>query len=164
MTSTSEYNIREYESLHQPSFERLYRTWFTGHFRAAPEPLDEFVLQQPEKAILEHGGAILVALQEDRLAGMVALKKMDSHSFELTKMAVAEEFRGKGLGKELVRAAIGKAASLGARRIILYSHKSLEAALHIYEKLGFTEVSLEPGTYSHFRCDVKMELGLDEQA
>ncbi len=160
MTSTGEYSIREYEPAHQPAFERLYRDWFTGHFRAAPEPRDEFVLQQPEKAILERGGAILVGIQEDRLAGTVALKKEDSTTFELTKMAVAEEFRGHGLGKELVRAAIGKAASLGAKRIILYSHKSLEAALHIYQKLGFTEVPLEPGTYSHFRCDVKMELWL----
>jgi ribosomal protein S18 acetylase RimI-like enzyme len=156
--------IQEYEPVHQPFFEGLYRDWFTGHFRATPEPKDEFVLQEPEKAILEHGGAILVAMQEDRPAGTVALKKADSYTFELTKMAVSEEFRGNGLGKELVRAAIGKAASLGAKRIILYSHKSLDAALHIYRKLGFAEVPLEPGTYSHFRCNVKMELWLDEPA
>lgn len=156
--------IQEYEPVHQPSFERLYRDWFTAHFHAAPEPKDNFVLQQPEKAILEHGGAILVAMQEDRLAGTVALKKMDSTTFELTKMAVAEEFRGNGLGKELVRAVIGKATSLGARRIILYSHKSLETALHVYRKFGFIEVPLEPGTYSHFRCNIKMELWLDEPA
>jgi GNAT superfamily N-acetyltransferase len=154
--------IGEYEAIHQPAFERLYRNWFTAHFQMEPEPLDEFVLQHPEQAILDHGGAILVGLQEDRLAGTVALKKADSYTFELTKMVIGEEYRGKGLGKALVHAALNKAGSLGAKRVILYSHSSLRAALHIYLKLGFTEVLLEPGTYSHIRCDTKMELWLDK--
>lgn len=153
--------IGEYQSIHQPAFEKLYRSWFTAHFQMDPEPLDEFVLQQPEKAILEHGGALLVALQDERLAGAVALKRSDSYSFELTKMAVEPKCQGQGIGKELVRAAIGRAGSLGAKRIILYSHSSLQTALHIYRKLGFSEVALEPGTYSHKRCDIKMELWLD---
>ena len=101
-----------------------------------------FVLQQPEKAILETGGAILVAMQEGRLAGTVALKKADSATFELTKMAVAEEFRGNGLGKELVRAAIGKATSLGAKRIILETGPRQPDAIAMYKHAGFVEIPL----------------------
>ena len=153
--------IQPYQPVHHPDFERLHRSWFTAHFKMSPEPLDEFVLRQPDKAILEHGGAILVALQDDRLAGSVALKKMDDHNYELTKMAVGEEFRGKGIGKDLTAAAIMKARSLGARRIILYSHSTLQTALHIYRKLGFSEIPLELGTYSHIRCNIKMELVID---
>jgi putative acetyltransferase len=153
--------IREYEPVHQPAVEHLYKTWFTAHFQMAPEPQDEYVLQEPEKAILEQGGVFLVALQNDRLAGMVALKRVDKDSFELTKMAVGEEYRGKGIGKDLVGALLGKAGSLAAKRVILYSHSSLKTALHIYRKFGFKEILLEPGTYSHKRCDIKMELVLD---
>lgn len=152
--------IREYESVHRPAIERIYKDWFIAHFQMDPEPQDEYVLQQPEKAILEHGGAILVAIQNDRLAGSVALKRIDSDRFELTKMVVGEEYRGKGIGKDLVAAVLGKAASLGAKRVVLYSHSSLQNALHMYRKAGFKEVLLEPGTYSHKRCDTKMELWL----
>src|SRR5260370_1258135 len=102
---TETITILEYEPSHQPYFEQLYRDWFTGHFRTAPEAIDEFVLTQPEKAILEKGGAILMVACEDRTAGFVALKKADSYSHELTKMAIQKEYRGRGLGEALCRAA-----------------------------------------------------------
>lgn len=149
--------IRKYEPVHQSAFERIYKTWFIGHFQMAPEPQDEYVLQHPEKAILEPGGSLLVALHTDQLAGAVALKRVDKDSFELTKMVVGEEYRGQGIGKDLVAAILQEAVRLGAKRVVLYSHSSLQSALHIYRKAGFKEVVLEPGTYSHKRCDTKME-------
>jgi len=154
--------IVDYESAHQRYFEQLYRSWFTKHFGQAPEAVDEFILTQPETAVLEKGGAILMILYKDSLAGAVALKKEDDYSFELTKMAVGEEYRGKGLGEALSRAAISKAVALGAKRIVLYTHNSLKAAINLYRKLGFEEIPLETGHYSSFRCDIKMELCLDK--
>src|ERR1700733_9498031 len=155
--------IQEYRPAHRAGIDALYRNWFTAHFQKPPEPVDELFLLQPEKTVLEHGGAILVALDGEKVAGMVALKKADSYSLELTKMAVAEEFRGQGLGEALCKAAVGKARSLGAKRIVLYSHRSLQPALHLYRKIGFEEVPLEEGIYSSFRCDVKMEMWIDQQ-
>jgi predicted N-acetyltransferase YhbS len=158
--NTKKMTIREYEPMHQPAIERIYKNWFTAHFQMDPEPQDEYLLQHPEKAILDDGGTILVATQNDRLAGTVALKRVDIDSLELTKMIVVEEYRGKGIGKDLVSAIIAKAAALGAKRVVLYSHSSLKNALHIYRQAGFVEVPLETGTYSHKRCDIKMELQL----
>lgn len=155
-------HIQEFQPAHQPYFEQLYRSWFTKHFRTEIEPVDKFILTQPEKAILEKGGAILLAYYDNKPAGFVALKKTYNYSFELTKMIIGEEYRGKGLGESLCKAIIDKARSLGARHIILYSHSSLQAAIHLYRKLGFKEVPFETGNYSAFRCDVKMELWLDE--
>lgn len=153
--------ILEYEPVHQPYFEQINRSWFTNHFGMAPEPIDEFVLTQPEEAILGHGGAILMASCEGRIAGTVALKKTAPFTFEFTKMGVQEEYRGKGIGEALSRAAIDKARSLGAERIILYSHSSLKPAVHLYRKLGFRDIPLEAGTYGPKRCDMKMELWLE---
>jgi ribosomal protein S18 acetylase RimI-like enzyme len=153
--------IQEFQPAHQPYFEQLYLNWFSKHFRMSAEPIDKFVLAHPEKAILEKGGAILVVSYEDRTAGFVALKKTENYCYELTKMVIVEEYRGAGLGEALCRSAIRKARSMGAKRIILYSHSSLQPAIHMYRKLGFKEVLLEPGTYSSFRCDIKMELWLD---
>jgi ribosomal protein S18 acetylase RimI-like enzyme len=153
--------IVDYQPSHQGRFEQLYRNWFTKHFGVAPEPVDEFVLTNPEAAVLAPGGDILMILDKDKLAGMVALKKEDSTTYEFTKMAVGEEYRGKGLGEALSRAAISKARSRGAKRIVLYTHNSLKAAINLYRKLGFEEIPLEPGHYSSFRCDIKMELCLD---
>jgi ribosomal protein S18 acetylase RimI-like enzyme len=155
-------SIREYEPADQTFFEQLYRSWFTGHFRMQPEPIDEYVLSRPEEAVLSHGGAILIAFVGEEPAGSVALKKVDHATQELTKMGVRENSRGKGVGEALARAAISKALELNAKRIVLYTHSSLGAALFLYRKLGFKEVSLEQGTYSHTRCNLKMELSLED--
>jgi ribosomal protein S18 acetylase RimI-like enzyme len=72
-------------------------------------------------------------------------------------MAVSEKFRGKGIGQTLAEAAIAKAKSLNAKRIILYSSSKLTPALALYRKLGFLHVPVD-GPYK--RSDVKMELDL----
>jgi len=157
----NEIKILDFHPEHQPYFERLYRGWFQKHFRAEPEPVDKFVLSDPEKAILRRGGALLTGFVNDEIAGLVGLKKHDDHTFELTKMVVDEKHRGKGLGEALTKSAIEKARSLGANRIILYSHSSLGPALQMYRKIGFKEIQLERGLYSSFRCNIKMELLID---
>jgi aromatic-L-amino-acid/L-tryptophan decarboxylase len=160
--------IIDFQPAHQPFFDRVYREWFNAHFGVPPEPIDDFVLSQPEKAILAKQGAILVAVCNDQPAGFVALKKTSQPTdestnktgqprYELTKMAVHPDFRAKGVGEALCRAALDRAETLGATYVVLYSHRSLGPALQLYRKLGFKEVPLEKGLYSDFRCDIKME-------
>jgi len=150
--------ILDYRPEHQPHFERLNRQWIEKYFWL--EPIDKFVLMEPEKAILQRGGRILMAALGEEIVGTAALKKVDDNTYELTKMAVEEKLQGKGLGKALIKAAIEKSRLLGAQRLILYSQTSLKPAIHLYEKTGFREVELEKGVYS--RSDIKMELKLDQ--
>ena len=145
--------IVHYGSEHQPYFEQLNKAWIEKYFWL--EPVDEYVLTHPEEAIIEKGGAILMALFEDVVAGTVALKKVNDEVFEFTKMAVHENLRRKGIAEALSYAAFEQAVSLGARKVILYSQTDLAAAIYLYRKLGFKEVPLEPGTYK--RANIKME-------
>lgn len=151
------YIITDFQPAHQPVFQQLYQDWFTSWFHQPTEPMDDLVLTQPEKAILQKGGAILVACENAEVAGFVALKKTGVAEMELTKMIIRPQSRGKGLGEILAGAILEKAASLGATSVILYSHSSLRAALALYRKLGFQEAPLEQGLYSGFRCDIKMK-------
>jgi len=52
--------IVDYKKEHQPYFEKFNRYWIEKYFEM--EELDEFVLTNPGKAILEPGGAILMGL------------------------------------------------------------------------------------------------------
>jgi ribosomal protein S18 acetylase RimI-like enzyme len=149
--------ILDYRPEHQPYFEKLNRRWIEKYFRL--EPIDKFVLMEPEKAILQRGGTILMATLKNEIAGTVALKKVDNTTYEFTKMAVDEKFQRRGLGEALGKAAIDKARWMGAEKLFLYSHTSLRPALFLYRKLGFKEIPLEAEVYS--RSDIKMELTLD---
>ncbi|WP_118975003.1 GNAT family N-acetyltransferase [Taibaiella koreensis] len=154
MTGTTDITIQSYRKEYQPYFERLNIAWLEAYFKV--EPIDAYVLGNPEEAILNEGGAILFAAIDQQIIGTVALKYMEPGVYELTKMAVDESFRGNGAGKILCAAAIDKGRELGAHKIILYSQTGLKAAIGIYRQLGFTELPLEPGKYE--RADIKMQL------
>lgn len=151
----SDLSIYEYKPEHQPWFEKLNRTWIEQFF--VMEPVDFEVLQHPEEHILAHGGAILIASAGEAIVGTVALKPAGPGIYEFTKMAIDEAYRGRKIGETLTRAAIEKARSLGAHRIILYSNTRLEPAIKLYRKVGFVEVPVD-GPYE--RSDIKMELPL----
>jgi ribosomal protein S18 acetylase RimI-like enzyme len=148
--------IVNYSPAYKTYFESLNKAWLEKHFTV--EPIDKYVLENPEEAILEHGGEILFAIYKGEVIGTVALKLIEPGMYEMTKMAVDETFRGLGAGKALCAAAIEKAKYIKAKRLILYSTKVLETAIAIYHKLGFQEIPLEPGVYQ--RANIKMEYPL----
>lgn len=149
--------IVEYLPEHQPYFERFNRQWIEELFEM--EPVDEWVLTNPDKAILEPGGAILMALYNGVPAGTVGLRKFDSHIYEFTKMAVDPAFRRKGIAEAISYASFRKAGSLGAVKVILYSNRKNAGAVKLYEKIGFVHLPVENDVYK--RANVKMEIGID---
>ena len=156
-SKVSNIKIVEYQKAHQPYFERLNRAWIEKIFEM--EPVDEWVLTNPDKAILETGGAILMAEYDGNVAGTAGLRKVDDNTYEFTKMAVDENFRRRGIAEALCYACIGKAKSLGATNLILYSNTLNAEAIKLYEKIGFRHVPVESGGYK--RANVKMEIGLN---
>jgi len=150
--------VVDYETKYQPYFERFNRQWIEELF--VMEPVDEFVLTNPGIAILEGGGAILMAIYGGTVAGTVGLRKVDEVTYEFTKMAVDKNFRRKGIAEALSYASFEKAKVLGAVKVVLYSNTKNAAAIKLYEKLGFRHVDVEPGVYE--RADVKMVISIDD--
>ncbi|MBC7535420.1 MAG: GNAT family N-acetyltransferase [Ferruginibacter sp.] len=148
--------IVAYQQEHQPYFEKFNRQWIEELFTM--EPVDEFVLTDPETAILKTGGAIMMAIYNGSVAGTVALRKIDGTVYEFTKMAVDKNFRRKGIAEALSYACFKKATDMGGTAIILYSNTRNLAAIKLYEKLGFKHLAVEPGVYK--RANVKMMIEL----
>lgn len=154
----SNLKIVDYRPEHQPWFEALNRAWIEELFEM--EPVDEWVLTNPEQAIIEPGGCILMAEYNGEPAGTVGLRKADNESWEFTKMAVDKKFRRLGIAEALSFASFKKAKELGAKKIILYSNKKNAGAIKLYEKIGFRHVEVEPGVYK--RADVKMVIDIED--
>jgi len=148
--------IVDYRPEHQTYFEKFNREWIEEHYEL--EPLDLFVLQKPQEALLKPGGAVLMALYDGNVAGTVALRKIDGLTYEFTKMAVDKAFRRKGIAEALSYASFEKAKNLGAETVILYSNTLQWAAIKLYEKLGFKHLPVEQGVYK--RANVKMSIEL----
>ncbi|MBO9632827.1 MAG: GNAT family N-acetyltransferase [Chitinophagaceae bacterium] len=148
-------SVVSYQPEYRKDFDNLNRAWIEKYFRI--EPADDHILLDPEATVIDPGGSILIALENEMAVGVVGLKKIADAEFELIKMAVSEDHHGKGIGGILCKAIIEEASRLGARKVILYSNTRLLPALSLYRKLGFVEVPLEPDN-DYVRSDIKMEL------
>lgn len=135
-------------------FFRLNAQWLERHFRI--EDIDRAVLGDPQRYILEPGGAIFFACLGEEVIGTCALLQESPGVFELTKMGVDETFRGLGAGKRLLEACIAEFHRRNGRTLFLESNSRLETALRMYEKAGFVmQPAVRPG--SHYqRADVYM--------
>jgi ribosomal protein S18 acetylase RimI-like enzyme len=153
----SSIKIVDYKPEHQPYFEKFNRAWIEEMFEM--EPVDEWVLTNPGKAIIEPGGAILMAEYDGMMAGTVGLRKVNDTGYEFTKMAVDNSFRRKGIAEAISYASFRKAKELGAEMVILYSNKKNAGAIKLYEKIGFHHVEVEQGVYK--RANVKMVIDIE---
>lgn len=138
------------------AFRDLNELWISENFRM--EESDYKYLDHPKENILDKGGYIFIALYNDKPVGTCAIVNMDDGRFELAKMAVAPEAKGKSIGFLLGKACIEKAREIGAKAVYLESNTKLKPAINLYHKLGFKKVIGEASPYE--RCNIQMELSL----
>jgi putative acetyltransferase len=141
------------------AFRSLNEEWITRYFTL--EPMDRENLNDPEGRILRKGGQIYMACFGRQAVGCVALIPMHDGVYELSKMAVAPEMRGLGIGRRLLEHAIAEAKRMGVRSLFLGSNSQLENAVHLYESVGFRHVPAENlPEMPYVRANVFMELPL----
>lgn len=150
--------IIDYLPEHKNSFKELNYHWINKYFKV--EEADVRSLEHPEKTILDKGGRIFMALYEDRIVGTVAMKKLDENTYELAKMAVAEEARGKNIGWLLGKKVIDEAKAMGAASVYIDSNTKLRPAINLYHKLGFKKVKGPESPYA--RCNIQLELKIEQ--
>ncbi|HEX8277486.1 MAG TPA: GNAT family N-acetyltransferase, partial [Segetibacter sp.] len=138
--SKEQIDIINYAAQYKEAFASLNKAWLQKYFIV--EPIDKEIFANPEEYIIESGGYIFLAKVDDKIAGTFALMKAEEGIFELSKMAVAEELQGKKIGNKMMEFSLDKAKQLGAVKVVLYSNKSLQPAIHLYQKFGFREVPL----------------------
>lgn len=79
----------------------------------------------------------LVAREEEELAGYCGIY-MAADEGEITNVAVRPSFRRQGIGVRLVSELMEEAAAEGVTHFLLEVRESNEAAIRLYEKLGFS--------------------------
>ena len=139
------------------AFRVLNEAWIEQHFGI--EEKDRITLGDPEEKILAKGGHIFMAVDGETAVGCCALILLRPGVFEAAKMTVAESYRGRGLGRKLLKYTIAQAKALGATSLYLETNDSLLDAIHLYEALGFQHLPPErvkPSAYA--RANVFMEL------
>ena len=152
--SAARLQIVPYEPGLRGHFYRLNAQWLQRHFHI--EEIDRVMLGDPERYVLQPGGAIFFARLGEEIIGTCALLQESPGIYELSKMGVDEGFRGLGAGRQLLAAAIAEFHRRVGSELFLESNSRLKTALRMYEQAGFV---LQPATRpgSHYqRADVYM--------
>ncbi|MER7489022.1 GNAT family N-acetyltransferase [Streptomyces sp. NPDC126497] len=143
----SELSIRAARSGDEGALARLDReTWSTAH-AVTPRPSCESFFSERsgprEHLVAEYGGRIVGYVRLGFPTGLAS----NAHVRQIRGLAVAEEARGLGVGRALVRAAVAEARERGARRITLrvLGHNTVARAL--YESEGFVVEGVQPGEF-----------------
>ena len=146
--------IISFQPKYAQDFYDLNVEWLEKYFYV--EPYDKKVLSNPKEYIIDNGGYIFLAKLNNKIVGVVALINQKTF-FELSKMAVSPKYQGLKIGQQLMDFCINFAKKQQWKSVTLYSHRSLKAAINLYNKVGFKEVELEAN--SHYeRSDIKMLL------
>jgi putative acetyltransferase len=149
--------IVPYRPEHAAAWRSLNETWILeGGY--ALEASDRKVLDDPEGAILSHGGVIFIADRDGQGVGCCSLTPMDDGGFEVGKMAVSGEAQGIGLGRRLLEACEGHARAAGAPRLYLVSNTAQTHAIALYRRLGFVDLPAQPTPYARANCWMEKRL------
>lgn len=149
--------IRPYRPQDQDAFARLVST-VLGEYGFGVDPLLEADLDDPQQAY----GAVWVATDNGEVIASVAIRLLEPGQLaELKRMYVKKAYRGRGLGRRLLRQAVEWAESQGCRSIVLDTATAMTAAQRLYETAGFvrTGTRTEAGRHDS-RCEILYQLEL----
>jgi putative acetyltransferase len=99
--------IIEYSQVYQQEFKSLNLDWLDKY--NLTESHDLMVLDDPQGTILDKGGFIWLATDDNKLIGSAALMKEHEGEYELAKMTVMAAYRGRGISKQLIETCLNKA-------------------------------------------------------
>jgi ribosomal-protein-alanine N-acetyltransferase len=81
-----------------------------------------------------------------RMRGFV-ISRFAADEAEILTIAVERAWRGRGVGRDLLREHLSRAALSGARAMFLEVDRANAAAIALYARLGFLEVGQREGYY-----------------
>ena len=86
------------------------------------------------------------AVVRGTLVGFVMSRLVEDEA-EILSIAIASAWRGRGLARKLLTLHLRRLAGLGARAVFLEVDEHNQAAIRLYDRAGFHEISRRPNYY-----------------
>lgn len=100
-------------------------------------------------------GVILIAKEDDKLIGCIAVKKIEDGICELKRLFVRERYRGNGYSKQLLDDAIAQAKTLGYQKAVIDTiPEVMPVGYQMYLRYGFVENSKDENGIVNLSLDL----------
>ena len=105
------------------------------------ENSNEFVdMDNLQTHYFDNSGLFLAALDDGRLIGTGAIRKLDEKIAELKRIWLLDEYQGQGIGFQLVARLFNFASAHGYQYIRLQTSPQQKRAVAFYKKFGFLNI------------------------
>jgi len=152
--NSSNIEIRRNDPKSLNKFAELNAAWIKDmHFL---EESDKLMIAKPE-IYTQNGNHVFSAYLDKKVVGAVALMKHKNDKYELTKMAVDNNHRNKGIGQKLITELERYAKEdMGLNYLFLLSNTRNESALRLYKRNGW-KVNHQGPHPVYLRANIGME-------
>lgn len=152
--------IRQIQQSDNEELARVIRSILKEHGVAKPgtvytDPTTDHLFE----LFQEKGSVYYVVLDEGNIVGGCGIyptKGLPKGMGELVKLYLLSEYRGKGIGKELMVRSIDFAKDFGYTSLYLETMDELSNAIQLYNNLGFNTLDGPLGDTGHFACEIRM--------
>ncbi len=103
-----------------------------------PEVKEGIILPRSDDEVATNIRSYFTAKDDDKLIGFTALHIHSQNLAEIRSLIVDRDYRGKGVGKELIKQAVLEAKSLKVKKIFTLTYEK-----GFFEKMGFSEIAKE---------------------
>lgn len=135
---------------------REYEAWFGMNL--CFQNFDEEVANLPGKYAAPEG-RLYLAYSDEKLAGCIALRKLEDDICEMKRLFVKDEFRGQKIGIKLIEKLFEEAKNIGYAQMRLDTFPAkMGKAVKLYESYGFREIP--PYYHNPYGETLFMELDL----
>lgn len=85
-------------------------------------------------------GCLLLAMEDDRAVGCVALRRCSATECEMKRLYVQLRYRGSGVARGLAQKVVDRGRELGYHRMVLDTLDWMQPAQALYRSLGFVSI------------------------
>lgn len=119
------------------------------------DSLTRYITEQPE-------GEVWIAENDGRIIGSIAIVGKDEETAQLRWFLLEPEYRGTGLGRQLMTTAMDYCKHKKFRRVYLWTYQELKAARHLYKSFGFSLTEqVESNTWKDGVREERWDMGFD---
>lgn len=145
--------IVKYESKYKKAFKEMSINWIEKFFSIESEDIRTI---DNIELLIDEGAMVFFAVKNGIVLSTCMIRPLEKDVWEIGKLSTNENYLGNGAGSKVFEACINYAREHDAKKIVLFSHTSLQPAIHIYIKFNFREVPVTNTEYT--RCNYQAEL------
>lgn len=145
--------------IRQPCSKMEYEKMYDLRWKILRKPWNQPKGSEKDELDSNEGGVYpFIALMNDEIVGTARFHRTNEHEGEIRFLAVKEEYRGQGIGKNLLDHLEWSAISLGIGHIKVDTRKNTQ---ELFEKLNYKKVADGPTLFKKIEHSVMGKQILD---